>query len=49
MTRLLDITDLHIALPADSQRPYAVQKMELHLEANEVMIGCVRYAAQRYR
>ncbi|MFN3156484.1 ABC transporter ATP-binding protein [Marivita cryptomonadis] len=37
MTRLLDITDLHIALPADSQRPYAVQKMELHLEANEIL------------
>jgi peptide/nickel transport system ATP-binding protein len=37
MTRLLDITDLHIALPADSQRPYAVQKMDLHLEANEIL------------
>ena len=37
MTRLLDITDLHIALPADGQRPYAVQKMDLHLEANEIL------------
>lgn len=37
MTRLLDITDLHIALPPESQRPYAVQKMDLHLEANEIL------------
>lgn len=37
MTRLLDITDLHIALPPDSQRPYAVQKMALHLEENEIL------------
>ncbi len=37
MTRLLDITDLHIALPADSQRPYAVQSMSLHLDPNEIV------------
>jgi peptide/nickel transport system ATP-binding protein len=37
MTRLLEITDLHIALPPDSQRPYAVQKMDLHLDPNEIL------------
>jgi len=37
MSRLLDITDLHIALPPESQRPYAVQKMNLHLEPNEIV------------
>lgn len=37
MTRLLDITNLHIALPTDSQRLFAVQKMDLHLEANEIL------------
>ncbi len=37
MTRLLDITDLHVALPPESQRPYAVEKMDLTLEANEIL------------
>jgi peptide/nickel transport system ATP-binding protein len=37
MTRLLEITDLHIALPPESQRPYAVQGMDLTLEANEIV------------
>ncbi|MEM7744931.1 MAG: ABC transporter ATP-binding protein [Pseudomonadota bacterium] len=37
MTRLLDIRDLHIALPAGGQREYAVQKADFHLEANEIL------------
>lgn len=37
MTRLLDISDLHIALPPESQRPFAVQKMDLTLDANEIL------------
>ncbi len=37
MTRLLDITDLHVALPPESQRPYAVEAMNLHLEENEIL------------
>ncbi|MEO1294175.1 MAG: ATP-binding cassette domain-containing protein, partial [Pseudomonadota bacterium] len=35
--RLLDITDLHVALPESSQRPYAVEKLDLHLEDNEIL------------
>ncbi len=37
MNRLLDITDLHIALPPESQRPYAVQSMDLQLNENEIL------------
>ncbi|MEL7463016.1 MAG: ABC transporter ATP-binding protein [Pseudomonadota bacterium] len=37
MTRLLEINDLHVALPPESQRPYAVEKMDLTLEANEIL------------
>ncbi|MEO1548954.1 MAG: ABC transporter ATP-binding protein [Pseudomonadota bacterium] len=37
MTRLLDITDLHVALPENSQRPYAVEKLDLHLDQNEIL------------
>lgn len=37
MTRLLDIVDLHVALPAGGQRPYAVEAANLHLEANEIL------------
>ncbi|MBS0124893.1 ABC transporter ATP-binding protein [Thetidibacter halocola] len=37
MTRLLDITDLHVALPPESQRPYAVEALNLHLEPNEIL------------
>ena len=37
MTRLLDIRDLHIALPDGAQRPYAVEAANLHLAPNEVL------------
>ncbi|MEM9370826.1 MAG: ABC transporter ATP-binding protein [Pseudomonadota bacterium] len=37
MTRLLEIDDLHIALPTGGQRPFAVQKANLHLEPNEIL------------
>ncbi|MDW4499377.1 ABC transporter ATP-binding protein [Sulfitobacter sp. D35] len=37
MTRLLDISDLHVALPPESQRPFAVEAMDLHLEPNEIL------------
>ncbi|WP_223427681.1 ABC transporter ATP-binding protein [Tateyamaria pelophila] len=37
MSRLLDISDLHVALPAESQRPYAVEGMNLHLDPNEIL------------
>ncbi len=37
MTHLLDISDLHVALPAESQRPYAVEGMNLTLDANEIL------------
>ncbi|MGD1884604.1 MAG: ABC transporter ATP-binding protein [Paracoccaceae bacterium] len=34
---LLEITDLHIALPEGSQRPYAVEAANLHLAPNEIL------------
>ena len=37
MNRLLDVKDLHIALPAGGQREFAVQKADLHLEQNEIL------------
>ena len=37
MTRLLDIRDLHVALPAGGQRKYAVERADLHLEENEIL------------
>ena len=37
MTRLLDITGLHVALPAGGQRAYAVENADLHLEENEIL------------
>ncbi|MEP2641573.1 ABC transporter ATP-binding protein [Roseobacter sp.] len=37
MTRLLDITDLHVGLPAGGQRKYAVEAANLHLDANEIL------------
>ncbi len=37
MTELLDITDLHVALPPESQRPYAVEALDLSLKPNEIL------------
>ncbi|MEM8792341.1 MAG: ABC transporter ATP-binding protein [Pseudomonadota bacterium] len=37
MTNLLEVDDLHIALPAGGQRPYAVEKANLILEENEIL------------
>lgn len=37
MTALLDIRDLHIALPEGSQRPYAVEAADLQLAPNEIL------------
>ncbi|MEM7523472.1 MAG: ABC transporter ATP-binding protein [Pseudomonadota bacterium] len=37
MSALLDIRDLHIALPEGSQRPYAVEAANLHLSPNEIL------------
>ncbi|MEM9248255.1 MAG: ABC transporter ATP-binding protein [Pseudomonadota bacterium] len=37
MTELLDITNLHVALPPESQRPYAVEALDLHLKPNEIL------------
>lgn len=37
MSNLLDIRDLHIALPASAQRPFAVEAAELHLAPNEIL------------
>ena len=34
---LLDIRDLHVALPSGSERPYAVEAVDLHLAPNEVL------------
>ncbi|MBY8974703.1 ABC transporter ATP-binding protein [Rhodobacteraceae bacterium NNCM2] len=34
---LLDIRDLHVALPKGSQRPYAVKAANLHLAENEIL------------
>ena len=35
MTRLLEITDLHVGLPAGGQREFAVESANLHLDATE--------------
>ncbi len=37
MTRLLDITGLHVALPPGAQRDYAVEAADLHLDQNEIL------------
>lgn len=37
MTRLLDIRDLHVALPQGGQRDFAVQQANLHLDRNEIL------------
>ncbi|MEM7238160.1 MAG: ABC transporter ATP-binding protein [Pseudomonadota bacterium] len=37
MTQLLDIRNLHVALPAGAQRPYAVENANLHLDENEIL------------
>ncbi|NIA67873.1 ABC transporter ATP-binding protein [Pelagibius litoralis] len=37
MNALLDIRDLHIALPEGSQRPYAVEAADLQLAPNEIL------------
>ena len=37
MSRLLDIRNLHVALPAGGQREFAVQKADLHLDPNEIL------------
>ncbi|MEM9138792.1 MAG: ABC transporter ATP-binding protein [Pseudomonadota bacterium] len=37
MTRLLDIRDLHVALPSGGQRDYAVEAANLHLDQNEIL------------
>ncbi|MEM7547979.1 MAG: ABC transporter ATP-binding protein [Pseudomonadota bacterium] len=37
MNNLLDIRDLHIALPASAQRPFAVEAADLHLAPNEIL------------
>ena len=37
MTRLLEITDLHVGLPAGGQRKFAVQSANFHLDANEIL------------
>ncbi|MGR3603372.1 MAG: ABC transporter ATP-binding protein [Heliomarina sp.] len=37
MTRLLDIRDLYVALPAGGQRAHAVKAADLHLEENEIL------------
>ena len=37
MSRLLDIRDLHVALPASGQREFAVQQADLHLDPNEIL------------
>lgn len=37
MTRLLEITDLHVGLPAGGQRKYAVESANFHLDANEIL------------
>ena len=34
---LLDIKDLHVALPAGSERPYAVEAVDLQLAPNEIL------------
>jgi len=34
---LLDIQDLHITLPAGSERPYAVEQVNLQVQSNEVL------------
>ncbi|MEM8841469.1 MAG: ABC transporter ATP-binding protein, partial [Pseudomonadota bacterium] len=36
-TRILNIRDLHVALPRGSQRPYAVEAANLHLDENEIL------------
>ncbi|MEM7239821.1 MAG: ABC transporter ATP-binding protein, partial [Pseudomonadota bacterium] len=37
MTQLLDIRNLHVALPEGAQRPYAVENANLHLDENEIL------------
>ena len=37
MTRLLEITDLHVGLPAGGQRQFAVESANLYLDANEIL------------
>lgn len=37
MTRLLEITDLHVGLPAGGQRKFAVESANFHLDANEIL------------
>lgn len=37
MTALLEITDLHVGLPAGGQRAFAVESANLHLDANEIL------------
>ncbi|MEM5477237.1 ABC transporter ATP-binding protein [Pacificibacter sp. AS14] len=37
MTRLLEIKDLHVGLPAGGQRKFAVEATNLHLDANEIL------------
>ena len=36
-TRLLEIRDLHVTLPEGSERPYAVEALDLELAPNEVL------------
>ncbi|MDW3222984.1 MAG: ABC transporter ATP-binding protein [Paracoccaceae bacterium] len=37
MSRLLEIADLHVSLPPESQRPFAVETMNLSLDPNEIL------------
>lgn len=37
MSSLLEITDLHVGLPAGGQRAYAVESANLHLDPNEIL------------
>ena len=37
MTRLLSVTDLHVALPENSERQFAVEKLDLSLDQNEIL------------
>ncbi|MDE0850400.1 ABC transporter ATP-binding protein [Yoonia sp.] len=37
MTRLLEINNLHVGLPAGGQREFAVESANLHLDSNEIL------------
>ncbi|MGB3243774.1 MAG: ABC transporter ATP-binding protein [Sulfitobacter sp.] len=37
MTKLLEINNLHVGLPAGGQRQFAVEAANLHLDANEIL------------